>query len=70
MYSLNDGETVWARDLSFGPPKAERVICDLVLVIWDLTHFILYMNIRINFVTYIWDIPRGTGLWLAIDFTY
>jgi hypothetical protein len=28
----------------------------LVLVIWDLTHFILDMNVQINFVNYIWDI--------------
>jgi len=57
MYSPNDGETVWARDLSFGPPKAERFICNLVLVIWDLTHFVLDMNVETNFVNYIWDIP-------------
>ena len=28
-----------------------------MLVIWDLTHFILDMNVQINLVNYIWDIP-------------
>ncbi len=34
-----------------------RFIWNLVLVIWDLTHFILDMNVQINFVNYIWDKP-------------
>jgi len=28
-----------------------------VLVIWDLTYFVLDMNLGTNFVNYTWDIP-------------
>ena len=28
-----------------------------MLVIWDLTYFVLDMNLGTNFVNYIWDIP-------------
>ena len=39
MYSLNDGETVWARELSF-------VIWDL-FDLWNLTNFIWEPKVRL-----------------------
>ena len=42
-----------------------RFICNLVLLIWDIGHVILDMNVLINFVNYIWDIPLD-GLFVVL----